>query len=84
MLCYLYNEQLNWNSIECMKEIVYFLHLFYTYWPQFQVIFFFSSNIFILIIFIKKCYVNECISECQIFDHILTKLEQKCHDNVLQ
>ncbi|CAF4720946.1 unnamed protein product [Rotaria sp. Silwood1] len=70
MLCTLYNEQPRWNSIQCMKEVVYLLHILYAFWPQIEKCYGDVSTGF-----------NVCTSECQSFNDILNKVKIQCDDN---
>ncbi|UJR23776.1 hypothetical protein I4U23_026752 [Adineta vaga] len=73
MLCSLYHVQEQWNSNECIEEIVYFLHIFYAYWPQFQRCYDDTSIDF-----------DSCSFDCPSLDDVFDRLEYQCNGNISQ
>ncbi|CAF1474353.1 unnamed protein product [Adineta ricciae] len=45
MLCSLYNAQEKWTSTRCVEDFSYFFHIFFAFWPQFEVEEIFSFNL---------------------------------------
>lgn len=54
MLCALFQEQSTWNPPECIRKVVYLLHLLYAFWPKLEVKW--SSSIFIHIPIVLHLY----------------------------